>query len=367
MYTHVRVDNKRIAAVDDMDSYETFTTVCGTVYSRTTCGISFDARFVVDWQFTSEVSQQLADLRQRNVVHLGILNLYDYAYRVVHYAPYVESALEKIATLKGPTSRIIYGIGFFYYNDNSSWQKLQVLIIAAKAKDIIVVITCVLSVPSASKCIAMPPTALRSPSDTPPRFDRAVAMAEEKFDSPSQVLAFSFQMGTLIYNMTQEYRLANDAVYKACTGFIVSDSSQCMVLKACRWLLHAMSDTRPSGFLPSYFGELVGPARARYGTKIKMCDDIDPYRLSIGRDATTDADLLPATTYADIFNYLVFTTNYVTQEQMKAYKSLEAHNFFTSGWVKGLAAKELPSKRVVVLSEVNHSQRLRDQPLKTWV
>ncbi|XP_049276410.1 uncharacterized protein LOC125760403 [Rhipicephalus sanguineus] len=72
----------------------------------------------------------------------------------------------------------------------------------------------------------MPPTALRSPSDTPPRFDRAVAMAEEKFDSPSQVLAFSFQMGTLIYNMTQEYRLANDAVYKACTGFIVSDSSQ---------------------------------------------------------------------------------------------------------------------------------------------
>ncbi|KAH7984242.1 hypothetical protein HPB52_018423 [Rhipicephalus sanguineus] len=36
---------------------------------------------------------------------------------------------------------------------------------------------------------------------------------------------------------------------------------------------------------------------------------------------------------------------------MKAYKSLEAHNFFTSGWVKGLAAKELPSKRVVVLSK----------------
>ncbi|KAH7956862.1 hypothetical protein HPB52_013019 [Rhipicephalus sanguineus] len=103
-----------------------------------------------------------------------------------------------------------------------------------------------------------------------------------------------------------------------------------------------MSDTRPSGFLPSYFDELVGPARARYETKIKMCDDIDPYRLSIGRDATTDADLLPATTYADIFNYLVFTTNYVTQEQMKAYKSLEAHNFFTSVMGEGSRSEGAP-------------------------
>ncbi|KAL1481462.1 hypothetical protein MTO96_015612 [Rhipicephalus appendiculatus] len=177
-------------------------------------------------QFTLEVSKQLFQLRQKNVVHLGILNMYDYAYRVQHYAPYAESAVEKIAAIKGPTSRVIYGIGFFYYNDNNSWKNLQALIIASKAKDIIVVITSVLSVPSATKCIAMPPTALRSASDSPPRFDRAVAMAEEKFGAQSQLLAFSFQMGTLIYNMTEEYRLPTDALYKTCTGFIVTDSSQ---------------------------------------------------------------------------------------------------------------------------------------------
>ncbi|KAL3218023.1 hypothetical protein MRX96_031851 [Rhipicephalus microplus] len=245
-YTHVRVDQGTIAPVDDADSYTTFTTVCSTVYSTTSCGVSFDARGLLqsiakmcessfssfaDSQipsyFTTKVSEQLAQLRQKNVVHLGILNMYDYPSRVKHYAPLTESALEKLAALKGPTSRIIYGIGFFYYNDNSSWQNLQVLVLAATAaKDIIVVITCVLSVPSATKCIALPPTALRSVSDIPARFDRAVAMAEEKFDSPSQVLAFSFQMGTLIYNMTEEYRLPTDALYKTCTGFIVSDSSQ---------------------------------------------------------------------------------------------------------------------------------------------
>ncbi|KAG0413090.1 hypothetical protein HPB47_009760, partial [Ixodes persulcatus] len=53
--------------------------------------------------------------------------------------------------------------------------------------------------------------------------------------------------------------------------------------------------------------------------------------------------------------------------EMKAYKSLEAHNYFTSGWVKSLTAMRLPSKRIVVLSEVNHSQRLREVPLKVWL
>lgn len=73
-----------------------------------------------------------------------------------------------------------------------------------------------------------------------------------------------------------------------------------------------MATNNRSGLCPSYFNGLVGPARARYESKIKMCDNIDPYILSIGTDATTDADFLPATTYPDIYNYLVLSTNYAT-------------------------------------------------------
>ncbi|XP_049267370.1 uncharacterized protein LOC125756543 [Rhipicephalus sanguineus] len=51
---------------------------------------------------------------------------------------------------------------------------------------------------------------------------------------------------------------------------------------------------------------------------------------------------------------------------MKAYKSLEAHNYFTSGWVRNIAATQLQSERVVVLGEVSHSQRLREPDLKVW-
>lgn len=58
------------------------------------------------------------------------------------------------------------------------------------------------------------------------------------------------------------------------------------------------------------------------------------YTLRVGTDSAPDADLLPETTHVDIMNYLVLSTSYVSCQQMKAYKSLEAHNYFTSGWVK---------------------------------
>ncbi|CAN7941855.1 unnamed protein product [Ixodes pacificus] len=108
-----------------------------------------------------------------------------------------------------------------------------------------------------------------------------------------------------------------------------------------------------------------------------MCDGVDPYTLRVGMNTTSDADLLSATTHVDIINYLVLSTSYISLLQMKAYKSLEAHNYFTSGWVKSLTAMRLPSKRIVVLSEVifnlslysyvNHSQRLGEAPLKAWL
>ncbi|XP_077485408.1 uncharacterized protein LOC144095608 [Amblyomma americanum] len=120
-------------------------------------------------------------------------------------------------------------------------------------------------------------------------------------------------------------------------------------------------------FCRSYFYELVGRTRARYESKVEMCGGLDPYTLRVGTDSAPDAGLLPSTTHNDIISYLVLSTSYLSHQQMKAYKSLEAHNYFTSGRVKTVTAMRVPSKRVVVLSEVTHSQRLREAPLKVWV
>ncbi|KAH6940245.1 hypothetical protein HPB50_026441 [Hyalomma asiaticum] len=99
---------------------------------------------------------------------------------------------------------------------------------------------------------------------------------------------------------------------------------------------------------PTYYSDLTGPERLRYTEKVEMCDRIDPFTLR-----------------PDTANYLVFSANYLTLEEMKAFKSTEAHNYFTSGWVKGLSAKQLQDDKVLLLGEVNHSQRL--QPLRVWI
>uniref|UniRef100_A0AAX7VVW2 tRNA-dihydrouridine(16/17) synthase [NAD(P)(+)]-like n=1 Tax=Astatotilapia calliptera TaxID=8154 RepID=A0AAX7VVW2_ASTCA len=56
---------------------------------------------------------------------------------------------------------------------------------------------------------------------------------------------------------------------------------------------------------------------------------------------TTEVKDLPTIEAVDITNYLVLQTSYYTRQQMKAFKSLEAYNFFVSGWVHNLGTKRL--------------------------
>ncbi|XP_077521348.1 uncharacterized protein LOC144132437 [Amblyomma americanum] len=109
-------------------------------------------------------------------------------------------------------------------------------------------------------------------------------------------------------------------------------------------------------------GEVV-----RLPDKLKLCDDIDPYTLRPGVDTSADVSGFPEISHGDIVTYLVFSANFVTLENMKAYKALESHNYFTSGWVKHLSAKEFQDGKVVLLGEVNHSQRLGHKLLQVWI
>ncbi|KAH7974079.1 hypothetical protein HPB49_009599 [Dermacentor silvarum] len=84
-------------------------------------------------------------------------------------------------------------------------------------------------------------------------------------------------------------------------------------------------------------------------------------------DTSADASLLPSVAHGDIVNYLVFSTSFVTLDQMKAYESLESNNYFTSGWGKSISTRRLGEDKVLLLGEVNHSQRLGECPLKVWL
>ena len=92
--------------------------------------------------------------------------------------------------------------------------------------------------------------------------------------------------------------------------------------------------------LSDYFYALKANARSRYIQKTKLCGGIDPYCLKKS-DFSHNHDDFPSITFPDISNYLVLSTSYYTTKQMKAFKSLEAYNFFVSGWVKDAGFKIL--------------------------
>lgn len=106
--------------------------------------------------------------------------------------------------------------------------------------------------------------------------------------------------------------------------------------------------------LGAYAASLTGRVRARYEQKVAMCGSVDPLLLDDG-DTLVDVNLYPRVETTDIKDYLVNGTSFYSREQFKASKSLEAHNYLTSGWVSQPRLKVLPDKNVVCVAKVSES------------
>ena len=73
-------------------------------------------------------------------------------------------------------------------------------------------------------------------------------------------------------------------------------------------------------------------------------------------DFDDDPGRLPTVEYPDIVNYLVLQTSWATKQQMKTYKSMEAYNFFVSGWVNKLQTKQVGTDKSVVFARVSNTK-----------
>ena len=123
-----------------------------------------------------------------------------------------------------------------------------------------------------------------------------------------------------------------------------------------------------------YYNELEGKAKSRYEQKVKMLGRVDPYCHLESSTSSSSFSVewyeWPEITYADIYIFLINTTNYCTHEKLKAFKSLDGYNFFVNGWVTNIdviSSQATKTKVFIMMSLVKHSQRLTAPPLKVWV
>ena len=98
--------------------------------------------------------------------------------------------------------------------------------------------------------------------------------------------------------------------------------------------------------MSEYFLRLQGHAKARYVEKLhllglKECDD--PYSDLNSSKFVDDMTKWPAVEYGHIFGYFVTRPGLYTQEQLLAWKQLDAFNYFQSGYVRTILVWVQPS------------------------
>ena len=120
-----------------------------------------------------------------------------------------------------------------------------------------------------------------------------------------------------------------------------------------------------------YYEDLAPDDKKQYIQKLTLSNNEilpDPYNITEGWE--DKVSLLPDVAYPDVYSYLIESPSDFTKDKLKAYKSLEAYNFFVSGHVQDIYVKLLKLRSFhCIKSEVLPSQRQgQTQTLyKVWV
>ena len=95
--------------------------------------------------------------------------------------------------------------------------------------------------------------------------------------------------------------------------------------------------------MSNYAEGLSHEAKKHYKEKLSIIGRVDPFLNDVG--VLTDG--FPPVESLDTVSYLVLRTSFVTVEQLKSQKGLEAYNQFVSGWVKDVSNRKVAGKCVV--------------------
>ena len=123
--------------------------------------------------------------------------------------------------------------------------------------------------------------------------------------------------------------------------------------------------------MSNYYTSLACEAQKRYTSKLMLDgDDVclpDPYNISSDL-WLNDVTEWPNLEFGDLFMYLIDTEGIYTKEKLKAYKSLDAYNYYFNGYVHTVYYYGLPKWKMCVLKAmVNPSQRSAENAHEAWV
>ena len=79
--------------------------------------------------------------------------------------------------------------------------------------------------------------------------------------------------------------------------------------------------------------------------KIATIGGIDPFLTNTFGEQTEDS---PPVDACDLLSYLVLQTSFISAEQFKARKGLQAYYQFVCGWVKEIATHKIAGKYVTI-------------------
>lgn len=117
-----------------------------------------------------------------------------------------------------------------------------------------------------------------------------------------------------------------------------------------------------------YIDSLNFSARKQYLEKLKIGGQVlsDPYSMPDEDCWCNDVTKWPELLFGDIYTYLINTEGLFTKEKFKAYKSLEAYNYFCNGYVRTVLLYQCGNLSILK-AKVNPSQKSPENSHEPWV
>ena len=80
-----------------------------------------------------------------------------------------------------------------------------------------------------------------------------------------------------------------------------------------------------------------------------------------------DSTKWPSIEFGAIYVYLIDSPGPFTRDSMRAYKSLNAYEYFVDGWVQTYYERKSETGFSIVKAKVNRSQAVTEKPHEAWV